>query len=161
MSQESTVGIEHAEQTGQTGQAAQTPPPVARAEQLMNNWGHNVGFFLGTARHRLQHALSSIREEADRMDQPQHPSQSANGTFSSSTAPTQKTLAEQGTGQPVTQHAEQLVDGFAQRVGAITVATGLQIRRAGAFIREDAEDVWAEAQSIRNQRKTYLERNEK
>jgi hypothetical protein len=144
-----------ATETGPTGQAAQTPPPVTRAEQLMSDWGQNIGFFLGTARHRLQHTMTSLREEAGRMDQPLHSPPSANGMSPSSTTTTRKAPAHQGeaTTQVVSERAEHLVDGFAQRVVAITAVTGLHVRRAGAFVREDAEDIWAEAQRIRNQRR--------
>lgn len=129
--------------TGQTEQAVQTPPPsVVRAEQLMTNWGHRIGFFIGMTRQRLQNTMTSIRQEP----------QSANGVSSSPTTTVQPTPAERDKAQVVTQRAEQLVDGFAQRVGAFTAATELQIRRAGAFVREDTEDIWAEAQSIHNQR---------
>lgn len=153
MSQQPTTDTTYAGQNGHI--EAQTPPSVARAEQLMTEWGHNVGFFIGMTRQRLQHAAASIREEADRMDQPRQPSASENGTYPASTITTQETPAHQGQGteQIVTQRAEQLVDGFAQRASAIAAATGLQIRRASAFVREDAEDVWAEAQSIRYQRR--------
>jgi len=140
-------------QTEQAGQAVQTPPPsVARAEQLMTEWGQRVGLFIGMTRRRLQHATTSLRDEVGNMDQPK---QVASAPAPSS--PTSQPLneQEQGTGQLVTQHAEQLVDGFAQRVSALAAATGLHIQRADAFIREDAEDFWAEAQSIRTQRRFH------
>lgn len=152
--------------TGQTGQVeppSQTPASVGRAEQLMTNWGHNVGYFTGMTLHRLQNAMASIREDADRMDQPQQRQQSSQSANSTSPSPSSSTTAQETSaqqGQPTTQivneRAEQLVDGFAQRVAAITAATGLQLRRTSAFVREDAEDIWAEAQSIRNQQKHPL-----
>jgi len=80
-------------QAGQAGQAAQTPPSVVRAEQLMTNWGHHVGSFIGMTRQRLQNAMASIRDEADRMDQPG--SQSTNGASSSPTTIVQQTPAGQ------------------------------------------------------------------
>ncbi len=138
---------------GQTEQSIQTPPPsVVRAEQLMTNWGHRIGFFIGMTRQRLQNTMTSIHDEVERMNQPEQEPQSANGASSSPTTTVQPTPAGQDKAQVVTQRAEQLVDGFAQRVGAFTAATELQIRRAGAFVREDTEDIWAEAQSIHNQR---------
>ena len=158
MSQQPTIDTERASQNGATDSASQTPPSVSRAEQLMTVWGHNIGFFVGMTRQRLQNAMTSIREEADRMDQPRQSSQSTNRTSSSSTTTAQETPNNQGqeTSQIVTQRAEQLVDNFAQRASAIAAATGLQIRRASAFVREDAEDIWAEAQSIRDQQKHNL-----
>ncbi|HCI81107.1 MAG TPA: hypothetical protein DHW02_15620 [Ktedonobacter sp.] len=158
MSQQPTIDTERAAQNGATDSASQTPPSVARAEQLMTTWGHNIGFFIGMTGHRLQNAMTSIREEADRMDQPRQSSQSTNRTHTSSTATAQGTPDYQGqaTTQIVTQRAEHLVDDFTQRVSVIAAATGLQIRRASAFVREDAEDIWAEAQSIRDQQRHNL-----
>ena len=158
MIEEAPVGTE---QVARNGQGTSTSrPQVARAEQLMSNWGHTVGFFLGTTRQRLQNASASIRDAADRFDQPKLGQAFATGVASttSSTQPGQPTqpasvTPEQQTGELVTQRAEQLVDSFAQRVGAFAAATSLQVRRVSAFVREDAEDMWAEAQSIRNQRR--------
>jgi hypothetical protein len=160
MIEEAPVGTEQVAQNGQG--IPVSPPAVARAEQLMTDWGHRVGFLLGTTRQRLQNVTGSIRDAADRLDQPVSEQQSTNGVSStpSSTPPTQpaqstqqtSTTPGQQTGELMTQRAERLVDDFAQRVSTFAAATGLQIRRASAFVREDAEDMWAEAQSIRNQR---------
>lgn len=152
MSQEPEVETEQSKQGGQTEQTGQTATsaPVARAEQLMTDWGHSVGFFVGTARLRLQNAVKAIRDEADRMDQPTHTDQSSNASSPTSHTPQEQNAEAR---QLALQKAEQQVDIFTHRVGAFFTATGLQIRRTGAFVREDAEDIWAEAQSIRHQRR--------
>lgn len=47
------------------------------------------------------------------------------------------------------QRAEAIVDQLGQRLGRFFSAAGQQLRKAGARAREEAEDIWAEAQSIR------------
>ncbi len=47
------------------------------------------------------------------------------------------------------QRAEVIVDQLGQRLGRVLSAAGQQLRKAGARAREEAEDIWAEAQSIR------------
>ena len=48
-----------------------------------------------------------------------------------------------------THRAEEMVDRLAEKVAHFTAAFGRQILRLGARVREEAEDMWAEAQSIR------------
>ena len=48
-----------------------------------------------------------------------------------------------------TERAEALVDRLGGRLGFFAGLTALQLRRATARAREEAEDLWAEAQSIR------------
>jgi hypothetical protein len=47
------------------------------------------------------------------------------------------------------RRAEELVDRIGVRVGEITASLGHQLLRLGARVREEAEDIWAEAQSLR------------
>jgi hypothetical protein len=49
----------------------------------------------------------------------------------------------------VTHRAEEMVDRVAGKVAHFTAAFGRQLLRLGARVREEAEDMWAEAQSIR------------
>lgn len=51
-----------------------------------------------------------------------------------------------------TQRAEELLDGAAERAKQITPVVGLSIRKFTALAREEAEDIWAEAQEIRRSR---------
>ncbi len=48
-----------------------------------------------------------------------------------------------------TEKAEVLVDRTGQRMNRITSLGSLYVLRTTAYIREEAEDIWAEAQSIR------------
>jgi hypothetical protein len=45
--------------------------------------------------------------------------------------------------------AEQLVDRFAERIAGFTSRWGRRVLWLGTRIKEEAEDMWAEAQSIR------------
>ncbi len=51
--------------------------------------------------------------------------------------------------RPATERAEELADRMGQRLGYVTTLIGLRIRKTAARAREEAEDMWAEAQSIR------------
>jgi hypothetical protein len=48
-----------------------------------------------------------------------------------------------------TQRAEEIVDRLAVRVGNFTSVWGRRLLRVTSRIREEAQDIWAEAQSIR------------
>jgi len=48
------------------------------------------------------------------------------------------------------RQAEEWVDQATERVGAITTQVGRQLQKFAAKAREEAEDIWAEAQHRRN-----------
>ena len=54
-----------------------------------------------------------------------------------------------GPGRAATARAEELVDRMGEGVGHLASLAGWRLLRAAAFVREEAEDVWAEAQSVR------------
>ncbi len=51
--------------------------------------------------------------------------------------------------RPATERAEELVDRVGESVGHFAALAGWRMLKAAAFVREEAEDVWAEAQSVR------------
>ncbi|MGZ3629199.1 MAG: hypothetical protein ACXVDN_16250, partial [Ktedonobacteraceae bacterium] len=53
--------------------------------------------------------------------------------------------------QQATAKAEQMVDQVGQRISLYTAMASLQFQRVVARAREEAEDIWAEAQNIRRQ----------
>jgi hypothetical protein len=58
--------------------------------------------------------------------------------------------SEQATDAPPhVARAEEMVDRLADRVGQLTSVWGRRIARVAARVKEEAQDVWAEAQSIR------------
>jgi len=58
----------------------------------------------------------------------------------------------QGAHRSATERAEVLVDLLGQRVGVFASVAGFQILRLAARAREEAQDLWAEAQSVRRAR---------
>ena len=51
--------------------------------------------------------------------------------------------------RPATQRAEETLDRVGERLGVFAAALGHQVRKSAALAREEAEDIWAEAQSLR------------
>lgn len=51
---------------------------------------------------------------------------------------------------PRMQHAERLVDDFSRWAGRYTSAAGRQLARLASRAREEAEDIWAEAQALQH-----------
>jgi len=51
--------------------------------------------------------------------------------------------------RPATARAEETVDRLGERVGQLTVLLGHRVRVFAARAREEAEDIWAEAHSMR------------
>jgi hypothetical protein len=66
---------------------------------------------------------------------------STNGTSNSPQAPADA--------DAVTARAEEIVDRWANHISQFTSVWGRRAYRAAARVREEAQDFWAEAQSIR------------
>ncbi len=64
----------------------------------------------------------------------------------------------QGTGadQSVTDRAEESLDQIGERVGKFAASAGQYLRRFTARSREEAEDIWAEAQQLRGRDEDIL-----
>ncbi|MDB5074151.1 MAG: hypothetical protein JWO42_330 [Chloroflexi bacterium] len=58
--------------------------------------------------------------------------------------------SEPAPGEPVMARAEEKVDQLGERVGQLASEVGQRLRKAVARAREEGEDMWAEAQHIRN-----------
>jgi len=127
----------------QTQKDNATQTATERAEELFNRMGQRLGMLTALATQRLQQVATSIREEADRLDEPQ----SASGEHSDGSA-TERTEEAR---RQATAKAEQMVDQMGQRISQYTTTAGLQLQRVVARAREEAEDMWAEAQNIRRQ----------
>jgi len=118
-------------------------PATVRAEALLDNLGQRISHFTSLAAQRFQQSATSIREEADNLGQP-------------GTSPVEKpesppsTRAEER-GKPATERAEELVDQLGHRIGHLAALTIVQFQRATARGREEVEDMWAEAQNIRQE----------
>jgi tRNA U34 5-carboxymethylaminomethyl modifying enzyme MnmG/GidA len=127
----------------QTAEETSKQPATVRAEALLDNAGQRIGLIAAQTVQRIQHAATQMREEADRLDQPEASSQEKPG-------PTNGARTDEG-GKPTTERAEVLVDQLGQRISHYAALTSLQIMRATARVREEAEDMWAEAQNIRQE----------
>ncbi len=57
-----------------------------------------------------------------------------------------------GSDRTATERAEELVDRMAQGAGNLTSFVGMRILKGVSLALEEAEDIWAEAQSMRRER---------
>lgn len=128
----------------QTREREAAPLTTERAEQMLSRAGEQLGRLAGRATLRLRQTAQAFREEADHMDM----SKSASEHQSARPRGRRNNRANQVT----LEKAEELVDQLRQRVGHWTTTGGLQMRRALARLREDAEDMLVEAQNMRRER---------
>ncbi len=56
--------------------------------------------------------------------------------------------------RPATERAEELVDRAARGAGYLVSFVGLRLLRGASLTREEAEDIWAEAQNLRRERQS-------
>ncbi len=106
---------------------------VARAEEQLDNIGQRIGLLAGRASQRVKGAVSSIRQENHRKEQP-------------------KPVQKEEQGEAVTKRAEEIVDRMGQRMRHFSSLIGQRILGVTARVREGTEDMWAEAQNIRRTR---------
>lgn len=122
-------------------QGEQAPSPAtARAEVLLGNLGRRLDLFAAQAGQRMHDIADAIREEADRADQP--------ATNSGEKAHPSGIARTEASGKLAMERAEEAVD----RMGHYLAVASFQIQRATARLREEGEDIWAEAQNIRRER---------
>lgn len=133
----------------QTPREKSDHPATERAEELLDSMGRRIGFFAALAGQRIQNAAASIRVGTEQMNEP-------------NTAPrenaSQPTIARtEEKGKPAMERSEELVDSVVQRLSHYASLVGFQIQRATARTREEAEDMWAEAQNIRQENSRKLQ----
>lgn len=129
-------------------------PVMEHPDAFVNRMAHSLGFYAARTYLRLQNMTHITHEEADQRDQEK---------TGQTTSPDQSAqLSEQATAQteeqnkPVTRKAEEKLDDLAQRLSSLTATLKLNVQRTAARVREDAEDLWAEAQNIRHHRNEPL-----
>jgi len=59
-----------------------------------------------------------------------------------------------------TERAEEQLNRWGETVGRVAAMVGMRVVRAAAFAREEAEDMWAEAQAIRHRQTSAAEPSE-
>ena len=121
-------------------------PAVARAEDLIERAGFRIGLFAGLARQRMQSAPASLRTAFTRVS-----SQNGLHVVNRESAQPDRPATERAVeaDRQTTEKAEVLVDRMGQRMNRVASLGGLYVLKAAAYVREEAEDIWAEAQSIR------------
>lgn len=113
--------------------AERAPHPVAeRAAEL----GERVGLLTSLALRRI--------EAMARSGMPAHGAPGAAGTLDPAS-----TDAPGTTGRSATDRAEAILDGAGERISQMASVAGPGLRRFVALAREEAEDIWADAQEIR------------
>jgi hypothetical protein len=55
--------------------------------------------------------------------------------------------------RPATERAEELLDALGARLGRFVASARPRVQMLAALAREEAEDIWAEAQHLRAQRR--------
>jgi small-conductance mechanosensitive channel len=119
-----------------SGQAA-----TRRAEQTLDNLGYHLGLLAGTATHRIEQVVNNVH---------------LSSPFQTSTTQqeTDRSLqSSQEATQPTFERAEDLVQRAEQNIGRWTARVGQQSQRMVARMREDLEDMWADAQHLRRSRR--------
>jgi hypothetical protein len=128
----------------QTPEEQPAQPATARAEALLGNLGRRFDRFTAQAGQRMHNAATSIREEADQMDQP------ATGSGEQAHGPRVARTEEEG--KLAMERAEEFVDRVSHRLGHYLALGTFQAKRTTSRLREEGEDMWAEAQSIRQKK---------
>lgn len=121
------------------GEAA---PLIERTEVILNRSGEQLGRLMRRAGLRLQRVTRAFREEANRMDELES-TQARQGRE-------RKRTQQPQTHQPTTERAEEMMDQFGQRMNQWMTTSGLQARKVVARLQEEAEDMWAEAHTMRS-----------
>jgi len=119
--------------------SGQSATAVERAEELISRVEQRIGALPSLIGQRAQQATTRIGEQVKQAGTHQEGEQAA-----------QPAQPE----QPAMERADHVVDEMGQRVGLIAAIVSLQTRKITARVREDAEDMWAEIQQIRNGRGT-------
>ena len=113
---------------------------------------HSIGFYTARTYLGIQNITHTAHTEAHRQDQLKRdqiePPEQA--------APAQPSEQAEEQNQSRTRKAEEMVDYMAQRLGSFTNTVKLNFQRTTARVREDTEDIWAEAQNIRHYRNHTL-----
>jgi hypothetical protein len=124
-------------------------PPVARAEEFVDRMGRSIGLFAGLTGQRLQRATTVIRQEVQHARQPTTtPGEKSNQPETAQ--PEECAQSARPATEKATAQAEQKVDQATQRLALLGAVMSYQVQKTAARIREEAEDMWVEAQHLRH-----------
>lgn len=111
----------------QTNETRGDQSATERAEALLDNLGEGIGRLTSLTLRGIERIAA--------------------GAGANAAATTRDTAS----GSSPTQRAERLLDGVGERFGYFAAVAGQRIRKTAAMAREEAEDLWAEAQSVRTE----------
>ncbi|MEO7021687.1 MAG: hypothetical protein ABI234_16155 [Ktedonobacteraceae bacterium] len=129
----------------QTQEKKTSQSATTRAEELLNRVGKGLGVFAASTSQRVQDAATTVRERVDQRNQPT----ATHGEKPSQAKPASPSTHEAK--EETMERADELVSRVEVRMSYITSLVSLNIQRTTARLREEAEDMWAEAQHIRHQ----------
>lgn len=115
-------------------------PATERAEELLDRAGRRLGNFIASAGQRVQRTAAMTREKAEQKNS------SLNGRKLGRRAAT-----GEETNQEAMERADMLVGQMEQRLRRFASVVGFNVQKTAARVREEAEDMWAEAQHMRSQ----------
>lgn len=107
-----------------------------RAEAMLDHFGRNLGLFVASTGKRVQLAATGRRKS--------EPGAQPEGEQPGSAH------AEEGNQEPM-ERADAMVEQMEQRLSYFTQRASLGIQKTAARLREEVEDMWAEAQHIHQQ----------
>jgi DNA-binding ferritin-like protein len=128
----------------------QSHPAVEHPDALVNRMAHSIGFYAARTYLGIQNITHKAHEETDRQNQMERKPIDQSGESA------QRSEQAQEPQQSRTRKAEEMVDYLTQRLSSLTAMLKFNFQRTTAHVREDTEDIWAEAQSIRHHRKQPL-----
>lgn len=115
----------------------QSATAVERAEELISGVEKRIGSFTTFVGQRVQQTTTRIRKREKQ----------------SGTAQEEKSNPQAAEpGHSAMEKADQMVGDMGQYMSLIATIASLQTRKTTARVRENAEDMWAEIQQIRNGR---------
>jgi hypothetical protein len=115
-------------------------------EVLIDRMAHSLGFYAARTYLRIQSMARPAHEGANQQDQLKREQ------TETADQPAQSPEQAEELSQSRTRKAEEMVDYLAQHLSSLTATVKLNFQRTTARVREDTEDMWAEAQDIRHHR---------
>ncbi|GHO90393.1 hypothetical protein KSF_004410 [Reticulibacter mediterranei] len=122
----------------QSSEGASSRTAVERAEQFWDGMGPSLKSLMQNAGQKARQRATQLQQKVNGTEQ--SPAQSAEQPPEAH--PNEPT-------PPPMEKAEHLIQSMEQRLGQWASVAGLQLRRTSARLREEAEDILAEAHSVR------------
>ncbi len=107
---------------------------------------HSIGFYAAHTYLRIQSITHTASEKAGRLDQLKIEQPELSGQ---SAQPSEQAAAQEAK-QAATMRAEEMVNSLTQHLSSLMATVKLNAQRSAARVREDAEDMWAEARTIQH-----------